>query len=247
MWCGAGSVYGQLRRLSVLYSHNTVFATPATAKRYHSTLSLNAALAVSSPLSALSLLSLPSHRGRHRLQPRQPPTAAAAAAFPALPRCPARPLSSSSPAAASASADRIVLCGLLFHARHGVYAAERELGQKFIVDVRLSLPLSRPALSGALSDSVDYGAVYRAVKRVVETEQYALLEELGWHIIASVMADWPAVDSVHVRVKKPHVAVEGAVEWLGVEMERSRAQWQAELSRVKQRKRKKDITQLSVE
>ena len=136
---------------------------------------------------------------------------------------------------------------MLFFGRHGVYASERELGQKFSVDATLELPLTRSALTGRLSDSVDYGAVYRVVRRVVEAEQFALLEELSWHIIAEVMAEWTAVERMSVRVKKPHVAVEGAVDWLGVEMERSRAQWQAERRHVKQRKRKKDITQLNIE
>ncbi len=143
--------------------------------------------------------------------------------------------------------DVIHLRGLVFHGRHGVYAAERELGQKFVVDVRLSLPLTRAALSGSLADSVDYGAVYGAVRRVVEGEHCTLLEELAWRVIAAVMAEWPAVEAVQVRVKKPQVAVEGVVEYLGVEMQRSRAQWQSETGRIKQRKRKKDITQLSIE
>ena len=147
----------------------------------------------------------------------------------------------------SLRSDRILLGGMVFHGRHGVYAAERELGQKFAVDVALSLPLTQPALTGSLRDSVDYAAVYGCVRQVVQAEQYALLEEVAWHIIAAVLTEWPAVLSVSARVKKPHVAVEGVVEYLGVEMERSRAQWQAELGRVKQRRRKKDVTQLPIE
>ena len=253
MWYGAGSVLGQLRRLSVLHCTSVVASTQAI--NYHSTALIITASQrlsvrpVSYRLPVLPSSCSPSCRLSHSLSAlastSADPTVAALSVDerPLSAVCPSSPPSFSSPPLT----DRILLAGLLFHGRHGVYPAERELGQKFVVDASLSLPLTRAALTGQLTDSVDYGAVYRCIRRVVEVEQYGLLEELAWHCIAAVMADWPGVERMSVRVKKPHVAVEGAVEYLGVEMERSRAQWQAEVSRVRQRKRRKDITQLQVE
>ena len=225
MWCGAGSVHGQLRRLSIMYCSRPIVFTTATA-----TTSVSASMShctVSHRLPAFC-----------RLSSSAAPSAADVSSAPLLP---------ATQSVLPPSSDRILLSGMLFHGRHGVYSAERELGQKFVVDVALSLNLTRPALTGVLTDSVDYGAVYRSVRRVVESEQYTLLEEVSWHIIAAVMADWQRVERIAVRVKKPHVAVEGAVDYLGVEMERSRAQWQADLGTAKHRKRKKDITQLPIE
>ncbi|HEY8590998.1 MAG TPA: dihydroneopterin aldolase, partial [Naasia sp.] len=40
------------------------------------------------------------------------------------------------------SRDRIRLTGLRVHGRHGVFPAERELGQVFVVDLELVLDLS---------------------------------------------------------------------------------------------------------
>lgn len=64
-------------------------------------------------------------------------------------------------------ADRIVLTGLQFFARHGVHSFEAEQGQVFSVDVELELDLAPAGQSDSLDLTVDYGAVYRDVQAVV--------------------------------------------------------------------------------
>ena len=144
--------------------------------------------------------------------------------------------------------DRILLHGLLFHAHHGVYPEERALGQKFEVDLSLSVSLTSAALSGDLQQSIDYGEVYRDVKREVEGTQCRLLEEVAWHVVGVVMSGYGRrVEEVVVRVKKPHVTVEGKVDFLGVELTRSRKEWEEERSRTQPRKRPKDTNQVTLE
>lgn len=55
------------------------------------------------------------------------------------------------------------------------------------------------------------------------------------------------MDEVVVRIKKPQVAVEGVVDYLGIEMTRTRKEWEEERGRIHYRKRPKDITQVTVE
>ena len=50
--------------------------------------------------------------------------------------------------------DKIVLSGLEFYARHGVFDEENTLGARFVVDVELFLPLPE---TDVLSETVDYG------------------------------------------------------------------------------------------
>ena len=68
----------------------------------------------------------------------------------------ARALSSWAPA----SGDRVLLRGLLFHAHHGVLPAERTLGQKFELDLALSVDLRAAGASDALEDTISYAEVY---------------------------------------------------------------------------------------
>jgi len=70
------------------------------------------------------------------------------------------PASRACSAWAPANGDRVLLRGLLFHAHHGVLPAETALGQKFCVDVSLTVSLAKAGASDNLQDAVDYAAVY---------------------------------------------------------------------------------------
>ena len=59
--------------------------------------------------------------------------------------------------------DVVSLSGLVFHARHGVFAAEKELGQKFVIDVDLNCDTRPAASTDDIEDSVNYAEVYSQV------------------------------------------------------------------------------------
>jgi dihydroneopterin aldolase len=101
--------------------------------------------------------------------------------------------------------DRILLEGMVFHGRHGTLAAERELGQPFVVDVELRLSLRPAGLSDDLAQTVDYGEVHRQVKEIVEGPPVNLTETVAERIAAAVLENHPAVQAVRVKVAKPHV------------------------------------------
>jgi 7,8-dihydroneopterin aldolase/epimerase/oxygenase len=117
--------------------------------------------------------------------------------------------------------DRIILKDMVFRGRHGVHAAERELGQRFEVDVELILDLSQAMASDALTDTVDYSKAYAVVREEVEEHQYLLLEALAGAILRRLFADLP-VRSVLVRVRKPQVPLNGILAYAAVEMQRTR-------------------------
>ena len=59
--------------------------------------------------------------------------------------------------------DRILLEGMVFFGRHGVLQSERELGQRFVVDLELRLELRPAGLSDDLMRTADYSSVYLLV------------------------------------------------------------------------------------
>ena len=109
------------------------------------------------------------------------------------------------------SEDRILLEGMVFHGRHGTLAAERELGQPFVVDVELRLDLRPAGNSDDLAQTVDYGQVHRRAREIAEGEPVNLTETLAERIAAAVLEDHPSVNAVRVRVAKPHVRLDGTV------------------------------------
>ncbi|MDA1129289.1 MAG: dihydroneopterin aldolase [Chloroflexi bacterium] len=119
-------------------------------------------------------------------------------------------------------ADRIVLEGMRFYGFHGVNPEERVLGQEYLVDLTVEMDLSRAGNSDRLEDTISYAHIYRAVRDVMEGEPRNLLEAAAQSIAERVLADFP-VDSVGVRVKKPHPPIRGSViEFASVEIFRRR-------------------------
>ncbi len=118
--------------------------------------------------------------------------------------------------------DRIVLEGLDFFGFHGAKPPERELGQRFVVDVALSLDLRPAGTTDDLARGVDYGAVYRAVQAVVEGEPHYLIESVAEGIAQALLAAFP-IREVWVRVSKPSAPIRGArFSRVAVEIARSR-------------------------
>ena len=109
------------------------------------------------------------------------------------------------------SEDRILLEGMVFNGRHGTLAAERELGQPFVVDVELRLDLRPAGNSDELAQTVDYGEVHRRARGIVEGEPVNLTETVAERIARAILEEHPAVEAVRVKVSKPHVRLDDTV------------------------------------
>jgi 7,8-dihydroneopterin aldolase/epimerase/oxygenase len=97
--------------------------------------------------------------------------------------------------------DRIVLTGMVFHGRHGALPAERELGQRFTVDVELEADLRRAGTTDRLADTVNYVDAYEIVGEIVDGPPLNLLEAVAERI-AGRLLELPGVARVTVRVHK---------------------------------------------
>jgi 7,8-dihydroneopterin aldolase/epimerase/oxygenase len=106
---------------------------------------------------------------------------------------------------------RVAIVGLEVFGRHGALPAERELGQRFVVDVALDLPDCDGVASDDLADTVDYAALAASVAEIVAGPPVALLERLAELIAQRALAE-PRAGSVEVTVRKPHVALPHRVE-----------------------------------
>jgi len=107
--------------------------------------------------------------------------------------------------------DRIVLEGMVFFGYHGTLAAERELGQRFVVDVELRCDLRAAGVADDLQKTVDYSEVYRQVRAIVEGPPMHLTEAVAERIAATVLAQHTRVEAIRVRVAKPQVRLDGGV------------------------------------
>jgi len=118
--------------------------------------------------------------------------------------------------------DCIRIRNAVFYAYHGVASDEQNLGGHFEIDVDLRADLSAALESDDLRRTVDYEAVYAMIHKTVTAKKYYLLEALANTIAKGIMRAWPVVDSVTVRVRKPHPPVKGVVDHVEVEITETR-------------------------
>src|SRR5579859_3651119 len=104
--------------------------------------------------------------------------------------------------------DSIRLSGLVFYGYHGVHAEERQLGQRFVVDVELGVELQKPGRSDDITDTINYSEVFQRVRDVVEGAPHNLLEAVAERIAQDLLAHTSA-DDARVRVTKPWAPVKG--------------------------------------
>lgn len=121
--------------------------------------------------------------------------------------------------------DVISLHGIDVYAHHGVHPAERELGQRFVIDVDLWADCTAAALSDDLGQALDYTAAHRLVCETTAGTSFHLLESLAGQLCRALLQGL-AVDKVLVRVHKPNPPIPNFLGQATVTLVRDR-QWLA--------------------
>lgn len=116
--------------------------------------------------------------------------------------------------------DKIVLRDMVFYGYHGVFEAEREIGQRFEVDVELHLDLRSAGRSDDLDATVNYVDVYTVVKDIVEEQEFDLVESLAEAVAQQILSAYD-LERVVVRVRKPHAPIGGITGGVEVEIIRT--------------------------
>jgi len=95
----------------------------------------------------------------------------------------------------------VSLEGVEFYAFHGVYEEERQIGNRFSVDIHIETDLEKAGHSDDLTDTVDYERVYLIMAGVMENSSH-LLENIAGNIIREVRQAYPSVGEITVKVSK---------------------------------------------
>lgn len=117
--------------------------------------------------------------------------------------------------------DVIRLKNMIFYAHHGYYEAERELGQKFEVDMEIQCDFSEAAASDDLKRTIDYRKIYRIAKEIFENSKFKLIETVAERIAERIL-ELPGIENVLIRVRKPHVPLNGLLDFVEIEIFRTR-------------------------
>lgn len=118
--------------------------------------------------------------------------------------------------------DRISLAGIEVFAHHGVLDHERELGQRFVIDLTLELDLAPAAARDDLAESVDYGELARRVAALATEPAVALIETVAARIGDACLED-PRVVAAEVTVHKPSAPLPVVAREVAVTLRRERS------------------------
>ncbi|MHB1468381.1 MAG: dihydroneopterin aldolase, partial [Solirubrobacteraceae bacterium] len=84
----------------------------------------------------------------------------------------------------------VEITGLSLYTHHGVSDAEREVGQRLVLDVRMELGEAGATATDRLDDTVDYAEVCQLVALIAQQRSYRTLERLCSSVADRLLADY---------------------------------------------------------
>jgi dihydroneopterin aldolase len=105
----------------------------------------------------------------------------------------------------------IEISGLSLYTHHGVSEAEREVGQRLVLDLRLEVGECDATVTDLVDDTVDYAVVCERVALVAQQRSYKTLERLCSAVADRLLADFEA-EEVWVKATKPEPPIALPVE-----------------------------------
>ena len=111
----------------------------------------------------------------------------------------------------------IEIVGLSLYTHHGVTEAEREVGQRLVLDLRFDVGEPDALVTDRVEDTIDYGEVCQAVALIAQQRSYKTLERLC-AVIAERLAEQFGAESITVKAAKPEPPIPLPVEEVSVEV-----------------------------
>ncbi len=95
----------------------------------------------------------------------------------------------------------ITLEEMEFRAYHGCYDLEQKVGNRFVVELRLTTELGEVAAEDAVEKAVNYLTVYEITREVMR-HTCRTIEAVAQNIIAAIRERYPQIMEVECRVAK---------------------------------------------
>lgn len=116
--------------------------------------------------------------------------------------------------------DKIYLKNVEIFANHGFFKEEKTLGQKFVLDLELTLSLEESGRTGDLTRSVHYGELCHGIEKEFVKESYDLIETAAQKVAEFTLYNYPLVKEVKVTLKKPWAPIGRHLDYAAVQIER---------------------------
>ena len=113
--------------------------------------------------------------------------------------------------------DRIFLSEMKIETTVGIWEWEKRIKQQVIIDIEMSADIKKAAATDQIEDTLNYKAVAKSVRKLVEVSSFQLVETMAEKISELVIGEHN-VSWVRVKVNKPG-AIRGS-KGVGIIIER---------------------------
>ena len=103
--------------------------------------------------------------------------------------------------------DQLRIKDLEVYAYHGVFQAEKEMGQRFVLDVCIDYDMTRTARTEDLTSSIHYGILAEQLTGWMQGDQVDLIETVAFQLVQHIFETYNFVSKVRLEVKKPWAPV----------------------------------------
>ena len=118
--------------------------------------------------------------------------------------------------------DQLRIKDLEVYAYHGVFPTEKELGQRFVLDLWVDYEMTRAARTGDLEASIHYGILAEQLTEWMQAEKIDLIETVAFQLVQKIFESYAFVEKVRLEVKKPWAPVPLPLETCSVTIEREK-------------------------
>jgi len=113
------------------------------------------------------------------------------------------------------------LVGLEFFSHHGYHHEEQKLGNRYTVDISMTLDISRAAQNDDLGGTVNYERVYTIISDIMNNNT-KLLEHIAYKINTAILDEFPQVELVESSVSKHNPPLKGICSVASVTLKKNR-------------------------
>jgi len=117
------------------------------------------------------------------------------------------------------SVDKIFLSEIKIETTVGIWEWEKRIKQTVIIDIEMSADIKKAAATDDINDTLNYKAVAKSVRKLVEESQFQLVETMAEKISELILTEHD-VDWIKVKVNKPG-AIRGS-KGVGIIIERGK-------------------------
>lgn len=109
----------------------------------------------------------------------------------------------------------ILLEDIEIYAYHGVFEQENRVGNRFSVNLRIAVDVSKACRTDDLDDTINYGEVYNIIKKEMDIPS-RLLEHAGGRIISSLKENFPTIEEIELKISKKNPPTGGQIGSAGI-------------------------------